>query len=155
MVSQFYLENNMSRKISKDELNKLLDMAEEKALVISVANQKDINNICLCCDCCCGHLRMLKLGGNPADQVQSSFIAQINPDLCATCGTCMDRCQMEAIKEGEDNYEIETIRCIGCGVCVPTCPEEAISLIEKSNVKPVPENMFDTSMKIAAERGLM
>jgi formate hydrogenlyase subunit 6/NADH:ubiquinone oxidoreductase subunit I len=62
---------------------------------------------------------------------------------------------MEAIKQGEDAYEIETLRCIGCGVCVPTCPEEAISLIEKSNVKPVPENMFDTSMKIAAERGLM
>ncbi len=155
IVAQYYLENNMSRKISEEELMEILNMAEEKALIVSPANTKEINNICLCCDCCCGHLRMLKMGGHPAEQVQSSFLAQIDPDLCSACGVCEDRCQMDAVTEGEDVYEIDIERCIGCALCVPTCPEEAISLIDKPGVEPVPENMIETNIKIATERGLM
>jgi len=50
--------------------------------------------------------------------------AQINPDLCTGCGTCLPLCRFGAINE---RYEVDPIRCEGCGVCVDFCPVEAIA----------------------------
>ncbi len=49
--------------------------------------------------------------------------AQINPDLCTGCGTCLPLCRFGAINE---RFEVDPIRCEGCGVCVDFCPAEAI-----------------------------
>ncbi len=46
-------------------------------------------------------------------------------DECTKCGTCVDVCPMDAIKEGDDKYYI-TEECTECGVCVDTCPNGAI-----------------------------
>ena len=46
-------------------------------------------------------------------------------DECAACGTCVDACPVEAIKEG-DVYEIDQDVCIECGSCVDVCPMGAI-----------------------------
>jgi len=45
---------------------------------------------------------------------------------CTACGTCAEACPSEAIKEGEDQYQIDPDVCIDCGVCVESCPVEAI-----------------------------
>ena len=97
---------------------------------------------------------MLQKVERPADQILSSYQAKIDPDLCVLCGTCEDRCQVQAIKEGDDSYEVDTARCIGCGVCIPTCPEEAISLVDKAPTDTVPENFFEMQLKLAQERGV-
>ena len=47
-------------------------------------------------------------------------------DECTTCGSCMDSCPSEAIKEGDPKYCIDPDLCIDCGSCVETCPTEAI-----------------------------
>ena len=39
--------------------------------------------------------------------------------LCVGSGTCIERYQVDAIKQFLN-------RCIGCGACVPTCSEGAI-----------------------------
>lgn len=52
MAAQYYIENGLSRQISQDELMDLLKMGEEKALVLSPGNSKEILNICMCCGCC-------------------------------------------------------------------------------------------------------
>ena len=49
--------------------------------------------------------------------------AQINPDLCTGCGTCLPLCRFGAINE---RFEVDPIRCEGCGVCVDFCPVQAI-----------------------------
>lgn len=49
--------------------------------------------------------------------------AQINPDLCTGCGTCLTLCRFGAINE---RFEVDPIRCEGCGVCVDFCPVQAI-----------------------------
>nr|WP_321464481.1 ATP-binding protein [uncultured Desulfobulbus sp.] len=49
--------------------------------------------------------------------------AQINPDLCTGCGTCLSLCRFGAINE---RFEVDPIRCEGCGVCVDFCPVDAI-----------------------------
>jgi len=90
----------------------------------------------------------------PAEQVNSSYIARIDPDLCTACGTCAERCQVEAIKELEDVSEVDSPRCIGCGLCVPTCPVEAVSMEKKPDVTPVPENLLEMLAKVSQERGI-
>ncbi len=143
---------NLAREIGQEELSTLLDMGEEKGLVLNVGNAKDIDFICMCCHCCCVLLKMLKLGGKPGDQVQSSFYAAIDAETCTACGTCAERCQINAVIEG-DTVEIDATRCIGCGVCVSTCPEEAITLIAKPE-SDINETFAETLQQILVERGI-
>jgi len=153
-AAHYCIENKMGRKISEEELVDILKRGEEKALVLSPTNAKNILNICMCCGCCCGILRLLKRFPQPAQHVQSSFYARIVSDLCTMCGACVDRCQMEAISAGSDYYKINRERCIGCGLCVTTCPTEAITLQAKSKPPRIPDTIVDLHIKIAKERGI-
>jgi H+/Na+-translocating ferredoxin:NAD+ oxidoreductase subunit B len=153
-AAEYYIENGLGRRISIDEALGVLSKAEESALVLMPNNAVHIMNICCCCSCCCGVLRVLSSFERPADEVQATFQASIDPDLCTACGTCMERCQIEAINEGDDYMEVNEARCIGCGLCVPTCPEEAVSLAPRPGIEPPPANVVVTRVKIAKERGL-
>jgi Pyruvate/2-oxoacid:ferredoxin oxidoreductase delta subunit len=155
LAAQYYIENGLSREISEDELMALLKMGEEEALVLCPTNAKEIINICMCCGCCCENLKTLKRYDRPADQCVSAYLAKIDPESCVMCGDCVDRCQMDAIREGEETHEVDTARCIGCGLCVPTCPEEAISLVQKPEVTEIPDNLIDMNIKLSQERGIL
>jgi NAD-dependent dihydropyrimidine dehydrogenase PreA subunit len=43
------------------------------------------------------------------------------------CGSCVETCPAEAIKEGDPQYTIDADLCIDCASCVDACPVEAIS----------------------------
>ena len=47
-------------------------------------------------------------------------------DECTCCGTCMDICPADAIREGDPKYEIDPEACTECGQCVEACPADAI-----------------------------
>jgi len=129
------------RLISKEEAYGVLNRSEEDGLVHLTWNVEDGHFfICNCCSCCCGVLRGITDFNIPASKVVNShFFAAIDPDECTACGTCADeRCQVNAIEEGEDVYEVVKERCIGCGLCVTTCPSEAIKLIRKEPEELVP-----------------
>ena len=154
MAAQYFIENGMSREINQEELMDLLKMGEEQALVICPTNAKDIVNICMCCGCCCNFLKVLKTFDRPADQIQTPFIAAIDPETCVSCGMCEERCQVDAIRQGDDAHEVDEARCIGCGLCVPQCPEEAISMKDKPGVDQPPNDLVDMNIRIATERGV-
>ena len=54
-------------------------------------------------------------------------MAHVISDECTMCGTCVDACPVEAIKEGDPKYVIDPDTCTDCGTCVDECPVSAIS----------------------------
>lgn len=152
--AQYFIDKRLARKISKDEFLDILKIGEEKALVLSFSNAKDVMNVCMCCKCCCEILGMLKKFPKPAEQTLSAFNAQIDPDLCTVCDTCTERCQMDAIMTGAEYYEINKNRCIGCGLCVTACPTEAITLKAKPNPPQIPDTISDMRERMAKERAV-
>lgn len=131
-------DRTWGRAISKEDAYDLLRTTEEAGLVHLVSNVQ--NYICNCCGCCCGILRGINELGIPAPLgINAHYYAEIDPDKCSFCGMCADeRCQVNAIDEGEDSYSVIHEKCIGCGLCVSTCPEEAIQLIHKKQAELVP-----------------
>ena len=141
------------REISIEEAYRIIDRAEENAMILMPTNAKDIVHMCCCCSCCCALLRMLKAHDRPADFVHSAFQVKKDQELCSACGDCLERCQMEAISEKDDTIEIDLARCIGCGLCVSACSQHALSLVEKA-AGPVPANYLNMLSELAGERGL-
>ena len=140
---------------SPDARPQVTSPADAANLVLQPTNSQKIDAICCCCSCCCGILAGLKRHPKPAQAVANAFRASLDPELCLGCLACLDRCQIEAIIEGDEHNEVDLARCIGCGLCVSTCPEEAIEMVAKAEVKVPPENIVVRDIKLATERGLV
>lgn len=73
----------------------------------------------------------------------SNVTPEVNAAKCVACGTCIERCPVQAIKlvkrsadepapEGSEKPKYKAskdpAKCIGCGDCILACPQEAISI---------------------------
>jgi ferredoxin len=152
--ARYYIDNGMGRKLSVEEALGVLDLAEEHGLVVSPTNTQKIAAICCCCPCCCPNLKTARASERPLDFVLSYYQARIDADQCSSCGLCLDRCQVDAIEEGEDTWSVLEDRCIGCGLCVAECPTEAISMLARPGMAAPPESFDDLIGRIGAERGV-
>jgi Na+-translocating ferredoxin:NAD+ oxidoreductase subunit B len=153
--AQYYVENHMARYITREEAKDILRRNEEAGLVIQPFNSQMVGGMCSCCGDCCGMLRSLKKQPHPANSVQSSYYAAVNPEDCVGCETCLDRCQMDAITMVDDRAVIDLNRCIGCGLCVTSCATEALRLVKKpeETIYKPPESGAETYIRLAEERG--
>jgi len=102
--------------------------------------------------CCCPSLRFAKLLPRPAALNPPHYQSRIDPERCAACGTCIERCPMDAIRQGDAGAEAIDGRCIGCGLCVPTCPAQAISMVPNPDKKAPPRTMADMFRQVGEER---
>lgn len=155
MLKELSPDNNyIGRVISKEEALNIIDMTESAGLVHVVENYKEgILNICNCCSCCCVPLQAIhRWGIDSGSLAKSNYVAVVDEELCTSCETCIERCQVEAISV--DDYAKINERCIGCGLCVSTCPTEAIRLIKRSSdeMADIPEYEIDRFEKRAAAR---
>lgn len=137
----------------------LLNRAEAEGLVHMTWNvQSGHYFICNCCGCCCDILRAINdMGIDAREVVNSAFYARIDPEVCTACGVCADeRCQVQAVEEGEAAYRVLPEKCIGCGLCVSACPADAISLIRKpeAQIETPPEDEMDWYDRRARGRGV-
>jgi Na+-translocating ferredoxin:NAD+ oxidoreductase RNF subunit RnfB len=90
-----------------------------------------VGYVCNCCGCCCTILRSINEWGIENSVAFSNYVAVIDPEICASCGDCIQRCQVHAISEGEDSSVVDREHCIGCGLCVTGCPNDAARLERK------------------------
>ena len=97
-------------------------------------------------------LNMHKRLPKPVDFWASNFYATVNTELCSGCGTCAERCQVNAarLEEKAAVSWINLDRCIGCGNCVASCPAGALSLTKKEKPTVPPEDR-ESLYKIIAE----
>lgn len=139
-MGRYMVEHAMAREITAEETLKILKEANQEGLVHIIDNvEGHMSTICNCCGCCCVFLDTKKKMGLQTIST-SSYLAQVDGDLCAACGTCEDRCPMGAITvSDEDVAEVNEDVCIGCGVCTPTCDTEAVDLKLRGEVKRPPE----------------
>jgi electron transport complex protein RnfB len=118
--------------VSVKEAIDFLDKAEEIGLVHTVSNvMKGVGYVCNCCGCCCGILRGINDYGIENSVAQANYFAYINPDECLGCGTCVLRCQVQAISYEDGVSTVDRKRCIGCGLCVTGCPNNVAKLQRK------------------------
>ena len=155
MAAESAVRTGRGRGISREEALEILHRAEKAGLVLQPANAKDPLFLCTCCGCCCGVLRSLKRDPKPALLVSSPFRASLTVDTCKGCGTCIKRCQMEAVYMNEGKAALHPDRCIGCGLCVSTCPANCLSLVRKAEQSYVPKDIIEASINMVRTRGKM
>ena len=148
--------NPVITAVSREESMATLQRAADAGLVHTVSNkQQGMTYICNCCTCSCGILRGIADLGIANAIARSSFINQVDEELCVACELCIEHCQFDALSL-DDVVRVDRMRCVGCGVCVPFCPEDALSLVRRpaEEIEPIPASIEDWMSERAAERGL-
>lgn len=151
---KYYIDNGLGRRVDGVEALAVIDKAEAAGLVLCPTNSQELAALCCCCSCCCPYLRFGKMTPRPREMFRTEYAAVINPEVCSGCGTCLDRCQMDAIEEQGETMTIREAHCIGCGLCVSECPESAISLIHTPMAAVPPATITETFDIIRRERGI-
>ena len=154
-LADYWLRKGMARQIEQKETLDILKQADEFGLVLQPSNSKEAAFICCCCGCCCAVLRNIKRHPKPASIVSTPFVLTVNSTTCTGCGTCIDRCQTEALRLEASQAVLNADRCIGCGLCVSTCPTDSLALMRKpaSEQAKVPKNFEHTLIKLGKHRG--
>ena len=137
--AQFLIEHNFGKPITKGEALKILRKAEDNGLLHKAFHGRNPGQeedaVCNCCNCCCQLFQLYNRGVFPFHTL-TYYIAKIDEKKCKGCGTCSQKCPIEAI-ELIDNLSITNLeRCIGCGLCAYHCPEKARSL-ERTGLREV------------------
>lgn len=142
-IAKNCLRMGVGRSISKEEALTIAMENEADGLVLQPSNAQRAEFICACCGCCCGMLRMHKALPRPVDFWNSNFYASVDAEACSGCGTCVERCQVNALRLSNAGaggvVKINPDRCIGCGNCVSSCPTEALRLVKKEREVTPPE----------------
>jgi ferredoxin len=154
-MGRYMVEHGLAREISAEETLKTLKEANEEGLVHAAENiDGHLGIICNCCGCCCIFLDTKKKLGLHTISA-SSYVAHVDAELCAACGTCEERCPMQAIAIGDDGVaEVAEEVCIGCGVCTPTCETEAMNLVQRGEINPPPDLEKFFTVRYKAEESI-
>jgi len=59
--------------------------------------------------------------------------AEIDPEICISCGRCAEHCRFDAILEEKAIYRVDQAECEGCGVCEYVCPAGAVRFVERKH----------------------
>ncbi|BCN31798.1 pyridine nucleotide-disulfide oxidoreductase [Anaeromicropila herbilytica] len=103
-AAEFYIRTGRGKSITKEEAIAICVKAEKEGLVHSIPNLSGPGKalaICNCCGCSCFGLRNANLYRNP-DWSRSNYVAQVDRDKCVACGECVENCQVNAPRLGEN-----------------------------------------------------
>jgi Fe-S-cluster-containing hydrogenase component 2 len=129
-LGKYIVAHGMGREITVEETLDILKKSNEEGLVHVTGNyQEEIETICNCCADACIFITGLMQQGEKFMFARSNYVSAINQDTCVECGTCAERCPVDAIVQDDGPAQVDADKCIGCGVCYPSCPSESISLV--------------------------
>lgn len=154
-MAAMVLRRNLGREVSRAQVLAILQQNEDDGLVLQPANTRKPDFVCSCCGCCCGMLSLQKSLPHPVDFWTCNFSAEINVQLCAHCGKCVSRCQVDAVtlpRSKKGPARINLSRCIGCGLCVSTCPSDAVRLVKREAETIPPATSEELNDEIAAKK---
>ncbi|KKK43326.1 hypothetical protein LCGC14_0482090 [marine sediment metagenome] len=139
-TGRFFIEHGFGEPVSKEKANDILKAAEKDGLVHKIFHydldaDKHEEALCNCCKCCCIVFQDYYRGVWPFHTITSNR-ARLNSSKCEGCGTCVEKCPIEAISLIDGKSHDDETKCIGCGVCVYHCPEIARNL-EPTGVRKV------------------
>jgi len=141
-----------ARFVSREKMLELLDEADHDGLVLQPGNTQDPQFVCCCCGCCCGVLTTAKRLPQPAEYFSTNYYAEVDAERCEACGTCVGRCQMDAVSLDSGKAVVARSHCIGCALCVTTCPSDAMTLHQKDTRRVPPRNIPALYAQIYRER---
>lgn len=140
-LGRYIVDMGMARQIDKQEALKILHQATEEGLVHVCDNlEGTLRTICNCCPCCCGFFRVNSASGL-VTYSRSNYVACVEDDDCIGCGTCEDRCPVNAITLVDEVAQVDADRCIGCGVCTPTCSGDGAILLRVREATTAPPQL--------------
>jgi ferredoxin len=143
--------------ISREEALAILDKSEDVGLVHTVSNVAEgIGYVCNCCGCCCGILLGITKYGIDESVAYANYYAVIDADTCVGCGTCIERCQVNAIAEQDGVAVVDRAHCIGCGLCITGCPNGTAQLYRKpeEQIAHPPQNFAAWEQERLINRGV-
>jgi ferredoxin len=151
--ARHFIDAGRAREVTREEALEITRQNEADGLVLQPTNYQKIDFVCACCGDCCGILLTHKMMLKPAVNWAHNFYAAVDTEKCTGCGTCTEKCQVNAVKIDEKSgcSVINLNRCIGCGNCVAACPSEALRLVKKEIVTAPPEDRTDL-YRILSER---
>ncbi len=90
------------------------------------------------CDRDCLAMKSTKYKSFPV-MFRAEYVAEVNPDLCNGCQSCISVCQFGAIRYSMANekVDVDPLECYGCGVCRSNCAENAIYLNDRNKIPTV------------------
>ncbi|UCF93031.1 MAG: 4Fe-4S binding protein [Desulfobacterales bacterium] len=143
--AQYTAERGITRMIGKEEAYQILKACEDHGLVHLSSNTSEfLEYLCNCCGCHCDILQKAKQTAKPIWIATSGYLAKVDEELCESCGTCVELCQMEAVAlNADEKATVDENRCIGCGACANGCPTEAISMLRHPDVPTPPATARD------------
>ena len=124
-------------KLTREEALALLRDFEKQGLCHSVwaFMVPFIGGLCNCdrSDC---YAMLYTLRENVKLMFRGEYVAEIDPEKCAGCRSCMRQCQFGAIGYSalQEDCFVEARACYGCGICRAACTRDAISLKDRRAV---------------------
>jgi Pyruvate/2-oxoacid:ferredoxin oxidoreductase delta subunit len=147
-------ELGLGKRVTKEQTIKYIDEVVKLGLIPTTDNSLEGPHgiMCMCCGCCCSNIRGRTVWDNPTAVRPSNFLPKANDD-CILCGTCVERCFLDAIALDEEagRAMADPKKCIGCGVCALTCPQEALKLHRFERSEPVYQTSMDLILTIAKD----
>ena len=91
-----------------------------------------INNLCSCENPECAGIRP-RLDFGIKSIYKAEYLADVLPDLCVGCKSCMTMCQFGSLKYDHSvkRILIDHQKCYGCGVCRHACKHGALRLVPR------------------------
>lgn len=147
----FWIAQGTAREITQEQALDILRKNREDGFIIECTRESHGEYTCACRKGYCNvvafwealHEELGTLENSMAWNQLSDYRLEVDYDACVQCGTCANRCPMQAITmeaehNGEAAYPLVSDMCFKCGQCAYVCPMEARKLVERPTEECLP-----------------